>query len=330
MSVNTSIGLIGVAKQTNKTTPASAPAYVHGLTGGQTFKADRTVESADVSCGVRTGTDSYVSSILVGADFETYGYSDVLPLYLYGAMGNIVSASNTGSDYKHTVTMGDTLPYFTFWGRTGGDYTRADGCKIDQLEMNFEGNAPLEFGVTAVGIDGTFGLSAFPSGADPSCFDGYFVPTGGTFKIDTASGTPVVAPITKGSLTLANNSVTDPVAGKVTPDDVAEGKLDTSGSVTVRVDDMSLYRKLLTGSAAGTSLTGAMVYGSFEWTFTHSKNADHKLKVTATNVPFTCDYPSVDPNGGAAELDFTFDNIGVSSAGGTPVTFVIENDTASY
>lgn len=333
MSVNTSIGLIGVAKQTNKATVASAPTFVHGLTGGQTFKLDRSVESADVACGVRTGTDSYVSSIVAGADFETYGYSDVLPLYLYGAMGNIVSASNSGtgaSSYKHTVTIGDTLPYLTFWGRTGGEYTRVDGCKVDQLEMDFEGNAPVSFGITALGINALFGLSAFPAGADPSCFDGYFVPTSGTFKIDTLSDSPVTAPVTKGSLTLTNNSNTDPLAGTVLPADIAEGKLTVSGSITVKPDDMTLYRKMVTGAANGTALTGAMVYGSFEWNFTHSKESSHKLKVTATHVPFMADWPTIDPNGGAAEVGFTFDSIGITSASGTPVTFIVENDTASY
>ena len=120
MSVNTSIGLIGVAKQADKATPASAPTFVHGLTGGQTFKLDRSVESANVSCGIRAGTDSYVSSVTPGVDFETYGYSDAVPLYFYAAMGNIASSKQTGADKapnKHVVTLGDLLPYLTFWGR---------------------------------------------------------------------------------------------------------------------------------------------------------------------------------------------------------------------
>ncbi|MDY3129286.1 MAG: phage tail tube protein [Berryella intestinalis] len=331
MSVNTSIGLIGVAKQADKATPAPAPAFVHGLTGGQTFKLDRSVESANVSCGIRAGTDSYVSSVTPGVDFETYGYSDVLPLYIYAAMGNIVSSSNdSGASYKHVVTLGDLLPYLTFWGRIGGEYTRTDGCKVDQIEMDFEGNKPLGFGITAIGLDAELGLAKFPGEIDPSCFDGYYVPTGGVFKVETAGSSPVVAPVTKGSLSLSNSCAADPLAGMVTPADVAEGKLSTSGSVTVKPDDMALYRKMITGSASGKKPTGGMVYGSFDWEFTHSKNPKHKMTVSASRVPFTCDFPSVDPEGGAAELDFSFENVGVDSRGGSPVTFTFENDTASY
>ena len=329
--INTSIGLIGVAKQTAKATAATAPDYVHGLTGGQVFKLDRTVESDDVSCGVRAGTDSHVESIVPGADFDTYGYADVLPLYFLAAMGSVASSASTETGYyDHVITLGDLLPYLTVWGRIGGEYTKVAGCKVDQLEMEFEGNSPVEFGVTLLGIAATLGLSGFPGSADPSCFDGYFVPTGGTFKIDTASGTPTAAPVTQGSLSLSNSCTADPLAGQVTPGDVEEGKLVSSGSVTVKPDDMTLYRKMVTGSGTGTAPTGAMVYGSFEWNFTHSKDSKCAMKVEAANVPFTADFPDVDPAGGAAEVEFSFDDIGVAERSGSPVTVTITNTVASY
>ena len=132
-----------------------------------------------------------------------------------------------------------------------------------------------------------------------------------------------------GNLNLANNCTAEPLAGMVLPGDVEEGKLTASGAVTVKPNDMELWRKMITGSASGTTPTGQMVYGSFEWNFTHSKNG-HSLKVEATNVPFTCDFPSVDPNGGAAQLEFSFANIGVAAAAGTPVKFTLLNSTQSY
>lgn len=331
MTVNTSIGLIGVAKQSDKLSPAPKPTYVHGLTGGQTFKLDRSVQDANVTCGVRAGTDSYVESIVPGVDFETYGYSDVIPLYFYAVLGNLITTSNSnGASYKHVVTLGDMLPYLTFWGRIGGEFTRTDGCKVDQLEMSFEGNAPLSFGITSIGIDAELGLEGLPGEYDPSCFDGYFVPTNGIFKVDTASSVPLEAPVTSGSLTLSNNCTSDMLAGRITPGDVVEGKLSTSGNVTVRPDDMKLYRKMLTGTESGTKPTGDMVYGSFIWEFRHSKNQNHKMIVEALRVPFTCEFPSVNPDGGAAELEFSFDNIGVDSRDGSPITITFLNDTESY
>lgn len=332
--INSSIGLIGVALQDGKSTAASAPTCVHGLTGGQVFQLDRTVESDDVSCGVRAGTDAHVESIVPGADFDTYGYADVLPIYYYGAMGSIASAENAGTGmtgyYDHTITLGDLLPYLTLWGRIGSEFTKVAGCKVSELEMSFEGNKPLQFGVTMLGIAATMGLAGFPGSVDPSCFDGYFIPTNGVFKIDTASGTPAVAPVTQGSLTLDNACAAVAYAGQVEPGDIEEGKLTSSGSVTVKPDDLTLYKKMVTGSSNGTVPTGAMVYGSFEWEFTHSKDSKCKLVVSATNIPFTADFPEVDPAGGAAEIEFSFDNIGVASKSGSPVTITVTNTVESY
>lgn len=332
--INTSIGLIGVAKQANKAEAANSPAFVHGLTGGKVYNPDRTIARADVACGVRTGTDSYVESVVPGADFETYGYADVTPLYLYAAMGSIASTPASGSGmsgyYEHTITLGDLLPYLTVWGRTGGEYTRVQGCKVDEIELEYEGNAPLEFGVTMLGMDDLLQLEQFPGQADPSCFDGYFVPTGGTFKLDTAGTTPVEAPVLSGSLDLQNNCTAQPFAGMVKPGDVEEGKLTTSGGVTVKPPDMAEFYKMLTGSASGTTTTGLMVYGSFEWNFKHSKDPKCSMKVEATNVPFTAEWPDIDPQGGAAEVEFTFDDIGVADRSGSPVTVTIVNRVDSY
>ena len=66
--INVSIGLIGAALQTDKDTPAAAPTFTHGLTGGKVANLERSIESASVSCGVRAGTDSYVASIASGLE----------------------------------------------------------------------------------------------------------------------------------------------------------------------------------------------------------------------------------------------------------------------
>lgn len=333
MAINPSIGLIGVAKQSAKGTAASTPTFVHGLTGGQTFKLDRSVAEDAVACGVRTGIDSHVESVVPGVDFDSYAYSDVFALYMLAALGNITTVANSGtgaSSHKHTITMGNALPWLTFFGNIGGQVTEVSDSKVDQLELSFEGNKPLELGITAVGMAALFGLSAIPGSVTPSCFDGYFTCTGGTFKIETLGDSPAVVSITKGSLSINNNCNTDPLIGMVTPGDIAEGQCVVSGSVTTKPDDIALYRKMVTGSASGTTPTGLMVYGSFELNFTHTKETSHKLKITATHVPFTADFPSVDPNGTAAEIDFGFDAIGVTSASGSPITVVVENDTSSY
>lgn len=332
MSVNTSIGLVALAKQTAKGVPAASPTFSHGLTGGKVFNVDRGVEAANVACGIRANTDSYVSEVSVGLDYEFYPYADAFPLYAAAAMGNITSAAAEGKTgfFKHTVTIGSTLPYLTLWGQIGADnIQRVDDAKLDTLSISFEGNAPLDIGATFMGCDALMGIATWP-GKDPSCFDGYFVPTGGTFKLDTNGSVPKNETVLSGSLELANNCEEYRAAGRAMADDVAEGKLTSSGSVTVLVQDLKAYRKLVTGTETGTAISSAMVYGSFDWRFEHSKDPDLKLTITAHRVPFTAEFPDVDPEGGAAEMEFSFDDIALESAVDSPVTIEVINKVATY
>ena len=47
-------------------------------------------------------------------------------------------------------------------------------------------------------------------------------------------------------------------------------------------------------------------------------------------MPWNFEMPEVDPEGNAAEVEFSADDIGIDSADGTPVTVTIVNKTESY
>lgn len=334
--INVSIGMVGVALQDGDT-PASQPQFKHGLTGGGLVSPERTVEQKSVACGLRANASNgaYVSEVNMAVDFETLGYMDVLPLYFLAAMGDITSSpvEEKSGYYKHVIKLGSVLPLLTFWGQLG-DTSQAtvhevDGSKIDTLSLSFEGNAPLDIGITAAGIDAKL-FQSWSGVTSPSCFDGYFVPTGGTFKIDTASQTPQDVTVTQGNFELSNNLEPKRGAGQVIASLLAEGKLNTSVAMTVVPDDFELMRKNLTGSASGTTVSSKIVYGSAAWHFTHSEDAECYLDVAFSNVPWNFEMPEVDPEGNAAEVEFSCDDIGIASADGSPVTVTIVNKTESY
>lgn len=334
--INVSIGMLGVALQDGDT-PATQPTIKHGLTGGGLVNPERTIEQKAVACGLRANAanGAYVSEVNMGVDFETLAYADSLALYCLAAMGNIVSTpvEEKSGYHKHVITLGSVLPLLTFWGQIGDTSQqtvhKVDGCKIDTLGLTFEGNVPLDISVTAAGVDATL----FQSWADvvsPSCFDGYFVPTGGDFQIDTASQTPGDVTVTQGSFEMSNSLEAKRAAGQVVPTILAEGKLTTSVNMTVVPEDFALMRKCLTGAADGTKVSSKIVYGSALWKFTHSADANCTLEVAFTNVPWNFEMPEVDPEGNAAEVEFSADDIGIDSADGTPVTVTIVNKTESY
>lgn len=334
--INVSIGMLGVALQDGDT-PAEQPTIKHGLTGGGLVNPERTIEQKAVACGLRANAanGAYVSEVNMGVDFETLAYADSLALYCLAAMGNIVSTPAEGKEgyYKHVITLGFVLPLLTFWGQIGDTAQRTvhkvDGCKIDTLGLTFEGNAPLDISVTAAGNDATL-FQSWAGVVNPSCFDGYFVPTGGDFQIDTASKTPGDVTVTQGSFEMSNSLEAKRAAGQVVPTILAEGKLTTSVNMTVVPDDFSLMRKCLTGAADGTKVSSKIVYGSALWKFTHSSDPNCTLDVAFTNVPWNFEMPEVDPEGNVAEVEFSADDIGIDSADGTPVTITIVNKVAQY
>lgn len=334
--INTSIGLLGVARQADKSTAAVAPRYKHGLTGGGLIKPDRKVEQKSVACGLRADVSNgaYVSEVNMAVDFETLAYADVLGLYALAAMGNVVSTAATQTGYyKHVITLGSALPLLTFWGQVGNtaDTTvhEAVGCKVDTLSLDFEGNAPLDIGVTAAGIDSEL-FGSWSGDAEPSCFEGYFVPTNGSFRISTNDQAPAEAIVTKGGFELSNNLTTYRSAGNVVAAEVSEGKLTTSVKMTVMPEDWTPIRKVLTGTETGTKVTSNVVYGSASWAFTHSQDANCTMQVDFANVPWNCKTPEIDPEGSAAEVEFSADNVGIASKTGTPVTITITNKVADY
>ena len=334
--INVSIGLLGVALQTAKGTAATAPTFTHGLTGGGLVKPERTIESKPVACGLRANSSNsaYVSEVNMGVDFESLAYADVLPLYAFAQCGNIVSSAAEESGYfKHVITLGSALPYLTFWGQVGdtADATvqKAIGCKMDTLSLSFEGNAPIDIGVSAAGIDASL-FGEWSDDQEPSCFDGYFIPTSGEFLIDTATNTPAAATVTKGDFEVSNNLTAHRAAGNVIADELSEGKLTTAVNMTVIPDDFALIRKLLTGKADGTTVTSRIVYGSAKWKFTHSQDEKCTLEVGMQNIPWNCEMPEIDPEGSAAEIQFSAEDIGIASKTGTPITITIVNKVQSY
>ena len=335
--INTSIGMLGVAMQDGDT-PATKPKIKHGLTGGGLVNPERSIEQKAVACGLRANASNgaYVSEVNMGVDFNTLAYADSLPLYAAAAMGNIVSNpdSTAGEGYhKHVITLGSVLPLLTFWGQVGDTAQqtvhKVDGCKVDAFGMTFEGNAPVDVAITAAGIDATL-FQTWGDVVQPSCFDGYFVPTDGTFTIDTASNTPVEAIITKGGFEMSNSLQPKRGAGQVVPKLLAEGKLTTSVNVTVVPEDFAFMRKALTGTDSGTKVASKIVRGSAKWTFTHTDDPKCSLEVEFKNVPWNFTMPEVNPEGGSAEVEFSADDIGIAAADGTPVTITIVNKVESY
>lgn len=269
MALNPSIGLAAIAKQKDRDTPATAPTFMHGLTGGSPFGVSRSIATTDVTCGSRAPSDARVDSIEVTPKIESLCYPDVLGMYLLAACGNVVSNPVSGSGdsasgyYTHVFTMGSALDYFTIWSQIGMDgFTRADGCKCDELTFTATGNEHLAMSASWQGIDGEVGLTSIPGKVEASCFGGKYTTTDCDFKIDASGSTPAAALVSEATFTIKNNVSGLRSLGRATSREIAEGKCQFGVNVTTIPENLKEYQKLITGSATSTKISGKVVFGS--------------------------------------------------------------------
>jgi hypothetical protein len=100
-----------------------------------------------------------------------------------------------------------------------------------------------------------------------------------------------------------------------------------TAQVTLVPNDMLLWRRIVTGSAAGTAVTEAEVYGSLEVYFPGNA-ANHDLKLSTPRAAWMGPWPGSDPKGGPVEL--VLDAEIVAPAAGATLTALLRNAVATY
>ncbi len=335
MAINPSIGLAGIALQSALGAPAAAPTFVHGLTGGSPFGMSRSIANTAVACGSRAPSDARVESIEITPSIQSLCYPDVLGLYLYLALGNVVSKEcadeNLKGYYTHTFTMGASIPYATLWSQVGvNNFTRAVDCKLSTMQLTATGNDHLAMQADFRGCDGAVGIDSMPGNTAASCFNGKYTTTDCDFQLDTASETPAAALVAEASFTVENNVTDLSCLGRSTPRDVAEGACSIGVSVTTIPNDITPYKKMATASETATAVSSKVVLGSVHARFYHTDDPNMTLDIAVSHIPFTADFPEVDPEGNEATIQFTSDASIIKAAGESPITVTIVNKTKSY
>lgn len=322
MTLNRRIAFIGVAKQTAKGAPAASPTFGLGLRGGGIIAVELEQENDSITFASRVSSDSNRTGVNPAGSFQTRLWPRSSGLLLYGALGSINTAG--AGPYTHTITPGNDLPYLTFFTQYDTEYHQVDDAKINTLTLAWDGRAPVEVECGLMGCDATLYRASWTATND-EVGQTRFIPPGGTFEIDAASGTPATAPITGGRFSVSNGIVPVPLSANVYPDDVVPAEAELEVELRLMPTNTTEWRKLMTGSGAGTSATGTTVYGSFSIYF--EIDANTHLTIAGTRVAFTADYPEVDPGGGPAELTLTGR---IHKPAGAAVTATLVNATASY
>jgi hypothetical protein len=325
VALNKKIALIGIDRQVSgKGTLAATATYAMGLRSGTVFDAgmDQTYEELTISD--RFPPSAYRTAFHPQVEFTTRAWPRSIGLLLYGALGSI-STSGAGDPWTHTITPGATPLYLTAFAQLDTEYQRLRDCRIETLEFTWDKAEPLEVNVHMLGTIPTLYQSA-PTVTNNDSDQQSFYPAGGTFQLDTDSTTPVTADVTGGSISISNHLIPIDLSRALTPDDNWPGLHEITVTLRVIPTDTTMFREIVTGSGAGTTVSNAPIYGSFLTTFVINAGT-RELTMTATRMAWTTEYPEADPAGGPAELEMTAT---VLKPAGTAFTATLKNQTASY
>ena len=321
MPIQSALALIGLAKQTAKGSAEAAPTFANGLTGGAVVSVDVAQSLNDQTSGSRMSGAVNRESVMPAVDYQTRMTPKSIGAMLHGALGSV--ATSGAGPYTHVITPADDVPYYTAFGKLGANIYSVQDVKIDSLGFSFEQANPIEISAsgmgTVIGFPATFTASVDESAAS------YLDTAAGTFKLDVDSGTPVVASIRSGSISIANNLNQIQLAGSISPSDIMVGRQEIECSFELIPENLNDWRTVVTGSSAGTTASADPVYGSFEITFSDGTNS---VKLEALRVAFTVDFPDADPAGGQVVL--TLAGLVVKPSGGAALTATVINSQATY
>lgn len=325
MPIQSALAQVGVAKQASKGSAAANPTFAHGLTNGAVITAEVSQDAEERTSSVRAATGVNRMSVVPGIDFTARAHPKSVGMYAFAALG---TDTPTGAGpYTHAITLADSLPYLTMFGKLGANIYKVQDVKIDSLGFSWSGTDPLEMAVSGTGTSITYtGATFVPTTDETIGTDAvYYAASAGTFQLDTVSATPVTASIVGGEITIGNNLEPIMLSGAITPNDIFEGRQDLECTFDLVIDDLNYWRSVLTGSTGGTTATAAPAYGSFSIAFTSGTNS---LTLAATKVAFTTDFPDADPAGGPVQV--TLAGVIVRPSSGSPLTITAVNSQATY
>ncbi len=322
--MNRAISTVGAAKQTDKATVATNPAYWHGVSSGKMAAIEPKDETADVTTGIGAAALAYRVEAALPTGFSTLAFVKAIGLYILGVLGD-VDTTGVSSPYTHVFTMADDVPWITFFSELDG-WLQANGAsKIDELTLEWDGPKPLRLTIVAAGC--TFSLPVSITAPTPDEILGdFFTPVGGTFTGDIDGSTLADWKILGGKISLKRGLTIDYLCDALTPGNIDVGALVSLVTLRVRAASWDDYRTIVTGSASGTAVSADPVIGSFSTKFVHDTDS---LTIASSRVKYTAKPVEADPKGGPVELALEGECLAADSTT-SPVTVTLVNGVATY
>ncbi len=316
------VGWFMAAKQSAKGTPATPAVlttYKNPFSGGNIMPV-REVDRLSETDSSRDQGVSYVVTSGVEGSPEFYVRDSSIAAYLFWVLGGIATTGTT--NYVHTITPANALPYVTAW-KSMGDllWERYQDCQVGSLSISAEAGQPL---TATAGIQG---LIPTRLTADPSTAPAIAIEAGSVYNFNDATvtlGGAATALIRSFELTIENN-IQRQQTDAVTPYDVYVGTREVSIGFDMYFETLDEYNKFHYGGAAGTAVSATVFTTTAAFQF--DKGANNQILFTLPSIAYE-EFP-VEPSAGGDPVIVSVRAVGQRS--GSPiVTAVVKNQQISY
>lgn len=276
-----------LAKQTGK---AAVPvAYTDDLffTGGSLEPTRELDQLAETDSNRHEGED-YIQQTSAGGTPECYVRDASIHHILQSACGALATTGTT--NYVHTITLANSLPYYTFGRNIGGLlFQRFDDCKVNELVVSADTASPLTASIDFIGRSVTrTATDTAPTVPAPATVAPF------TFNEATVTLSGGATSLISSFEVTITNSVTRQQTDDSIPYDIVEGKREITFGWDYIFEDMNEYNSFHTGTTSGTTQSNSVYTTSIDLLFSHGAN--NSLDISSTKVAIE-EFP-VDPDAG--------------------------------
>lgn len=334
MGFSSQAGQVGFATQASQGVfPAgfaTAAEYMKLRSGALGPNRDLLITDPEIGGG-RDTVDAYLGAISWSGDYEFYARLESLPTLLKACLGSSTSATATGVN-THTITPLDsaTLPFLAVEENIAGSletmqYTDA---VVNTFHVESEANGYM---MGTAGLIAKTGVAGATKNATPVWDNSPMIV--GTNIVITLNG--VTLPAKSFSLDITNNFEDDDFRlGSFTLGDLTAKGREVSGSVTIRPQDSSLWRRAVFGTPTATGPGGTTTKDQMVITATTYEDISGGTPPTKSSLAFTIPKVALEPFGLEPSGDDVIENDvswrALRPAAATPIlTAVVKNGKTS-
>jgi hypothetical protein len=248
--------LLGIAKQTAKGTPnVTHAAFDYLLFKEAALGAQNQFMPLDMEVGGGAMLRNVVKvGVLSGGGISFIPRPKTLGHFLYGVTGSVATVDNADDSYSHTFQLGAdqfSAPWFTMRNNIGNlTAEQYPDMRVAQLALRFRSQRFMEAQVAFQG-------ASAPSTVSSSSWNGLAQVDGGpqflapVSTIELPTGTQVA--VMDGSFVAASQMPTEEQfkIGGYSPDDLSITQRSYQLSLAVKINDATLYRKIMIDPAGG-------------------------------------------------------------------------------